>query len=428
MASNISGEIEMKLDKANATIRSQADELKKLRGEMKSTQVEAKKTGESMVKSGDSLNKHARRARSDLAVFGAQGRVIGQFAQGFTSLAGPVGLIGAAVMGVGVAWSAVSSEIEEAKKRAEEFKKSMDKLDEGAVKESGLRATEAQKSAESNIGLGLVYRDPEEYKREAQRKYGFTQEQAGGVLGAVMPAAKKIPKENREIFLRSIMDAVQVAQIGAGMDPVVAAKALASNPSAMMQARLGKRYDAGAKVASGAFGFRVTSDQIEENVNRQLKKPDLLDKMRAIQLETPKDPIATEFDRKRKKIEDDRKFLEKSIRGGDKAAEFLENQQKERRDMKVPFMKSMLGFDERSYATILEQSQSEERAKLAERIKAQNPDLEQKQVNVTIEALIETIRLNTLSNTELKKELEKNSAKTKENTGAANAAAGTGRE
>jgi len=386
-----------------------------------------------MEKSGDSLNKQARRARSDLAVFGAQGRVIGQFAQGFTSLAGPVGAIGAAVMGVGVAWSALSSEIEEAKKRAEEFKKSMDKLDEGAVKESGSRAAEAQKAAESNIGLGLVYRDPEEYKREAQRKYGFTQEQAGGILGAVMPTAKKIPKENREIFLQSVMNAVQVAQMGAGIDPVVAAKALASNPSAMMQARLGRRFDAGAKVASGAFGFRVTSEQIEENFGRQLKKPDLSDKMRELQLETPRDPVATEVDRRRKRIEVDRKALEKSIRGGEDAFKILEDQQKQLRSVKAPWYNTpfavSLGIrEERPDDEHILNAQrpliwdfAKQEKKLKTRLEEQNPEIAPDKIAEILSQMVEVLKLNIMSNSDLKKSIDKN-------VGATNAVTGTGRE
>jgi hypothetical protein len=418
MGNTVTGEIEMKYDKLQASYRAQAEELKKLRGEMKSTQAEAKKTGDSMEKSGDSLNKQARRARSDLAVFGAQGRVIGQFAQGFTSLAGPVGLVGAAVMGVGVAWSAVSSEIEEAKKRAEEFKKSMDKLDEGAVKESGSRATEAQKAAESNAGLALVYRDPEEMKREMQKKYGFTQEQAGGIMGATAGIVKKMPKENRETAMESIAMAVFAAQLGGSIDPVVAAKALASNPAAMMKARTRYPYDAASKVASGVYGYKTTPEEMKANLQAQLKKPEVIESFRERVMAAPKEPIAEPFDLERKRISNRRKFLEESLRSGDEAAKFLENQQKERRDMKVPFMKSLLGWDERSYGVDFEHFQSEDRKKLSQRLSEQNPDIAPDKIAAILSQMTEVIRLNTLSNAELKKSIDANNDKTKENTSA----------
>jgi hypothetical protein len=418
MGSTISGEIEMKLDKANATIARQAAELKKIRGEMKETQAEAKKTGESMEKSGDSLNKQARRARSDLAVFGAQGRVIGQFAQGFTSLAGPVGLIGAAVMGVGVAWSAVSSEIEEAKKRAEEFKKSMNKLDEGAVKESGSRATEAQKAAESNAGLALVYRDPEEMKREMQKKYGFTQEQAGGIIGATAGIVKKMPKENREIAMESIAMAVLAAQLGGGIDPVVSAKSLASNPSAMRKALNRYSYDAAARVTGGIMGFKITPEEMEANVQAQRKKPEVIESFRERVMGAPKEPIAEPFDLERKRIENRRKVLAGSLRGGDEAAKILEEQQKVLRENQPTFFQSLRGFDKRGVDLQLMSAQGEDREKLRARLSEQNPEIAPDKIAAILSQMTEVIMLNTLSNAELKKSIDANNDKTKENTSA----------
>jgi hypothetical protein len=428
MGSTISGEIEMKLDKANATIARQSAELKKIRGEMKETQAEAKKTGESMEKSGDSLNKQARRARSDLAVFGAQGRVIGQFAQGFTSLAGPVGLVGAAVMGVGVAWSAVSSEIEEAKKRAEEFKKSMDKLDEGAVKESGSRATEAQKAAESNAGLALVYRDPEEMKREMQKKYGFTQEQAGGIMGATAGIVKKMPKENREIAMESISMAVLAAQLGGGIDPVVAAKALASNPSAMMQARKRYSYDAAARVTGGIMGFKITPEEMEANVQAQRKKPEVIESFRERVMGAPKEPIAEPFDLERKRIENRRKVLVGSLRGGDEAVKLLEDQQKQLRDNQPSFMRSILGWEKRDVDFELRRDQGYDREKLRARLSEQNPDIQPSKITETINQLIDVLNLSVKTNAELKESIDKNAKNTKDLSGATNAATGIGRE
>lgn len=421
MASTISGEIEMNLSQANAQIRSQQAELKKLRGELKGTQVDSDKAG-------DSLNKQSRRARSDLAVFGAQGRVIGQFAQGFTSLAGPVGLVGAAVMGVGVAWNMVTSEIEEATKRAEEFKKSMKSIDDAAVKESASRAGGAITAAESNIGLGLTYRDPEEYKREAQRNYGFTQEQSGGIMSAVQKQASKQPKENREIFLESVMIAAQAAELGAEIDPVEAAKKLASDPVAMLRAQKRQRFSAVAKIASDTYGFRITAEQVEENARRQVKKPEIIEKKRAIQLGTPKDPMAEDFDMQRKRIDNNRKFIEKQLRGGEDVTKFLEKQSQELKDKKPTFMQSVRGFDERGVKFGLISQQQEERNALAQRLGEQNPELSQDKITAIISGLAETIRLNTLSNAELKKTIDDNNKKTGENTSATNAVTGIGRQ
>jgi hypothetical protein len=432
MASTISGEIEMNLSQANAQIRSQQAELKKLRSEMRGTQVDADKAG-------DSLNKQARRARSDLAVFGAQGRVMGQVAQGFTSLAGPVGLVGAAVMGVGVAWNLVTSEIEEATKRAEEFKKSMKAIDDAAVKESAGRAGGAITAAESNIGLGLTYRDPEEYKREAQRKYGFTQEQSGGIMSAVQKQASKIPKENREIFLDSIFRAVQAAELGAGIDPSEAAKKLAADPTAMMRARKGERFSSVAKIASDTYGYRITAEQVEANMSRQLKKPEILEKKRATQLETPRDPIAEDFDMQRKRIENNRKFIEKQLRGGEEVTKFLEKQDKELKDFKLPWYNTTFGemfSGEQDKSRVeyirgynnLRRSQEKEIPKLITRVGEQNPDLSQDEITAIISGLAETIRLNTISNAELKKTIDDNNKKTGENTSATNAVTGIGRQ
>lgn len=428
MASTISGEIEMNLSQANAQIRTQQAELKKLRTEMRGTQVDSDKAG-------DSLNKQARRARSDLAVFGAQGRVMGQFAQGFTSLAGPVGLVGAAVMGVGVAWNMVTSEIEEATKRAEEFKKSMKSVDDAAVKESAGRAGGAITAAESNIGLGLTYRDPEEYKREAQRKYGFTQEQSGGIMSAVQKQAAKIPKENREIFLDSIFRAVQVAELGAGIDPAEAAKKLAADTTAMMRARKGERFSSVAKIASDTYGYRITSEQVEANVNKQLKKPEILEKKRAIQLETPRDPMAEDFDMQRKRIDNNRKFLEKQLRSGEEVTKFLEKQRQELADRKPTWGESLRGFDERSVKLRMVTPQQEERQALAKRLGEQNPELSRDKIYEILNGLSKVLELSAMSNAELKKSIDEsnkltneNNKKTGENTSATNAVTGIGRQ
>ena len=428
MTTSVKGEIEMKLDQANAQIRAQQEELKKLRTEMKRTQKESDTTG-------DSLNKQARRARSDLSVFGAQGRVIGQFAQGFTSLAGPVGLIGAAVMGVGVAWSAVSSEIEEAKKRAEEFKKSMDKLDEGAVKESGSRATEAQKAAESNAGLALVYRDPEETKREMQKKYGFTQEQAGGIMGATAGIVKKMPKENREAAMESISMAVLAAQLGGGIDPVVSAKSLASNPSAMKKALNRYSYDAAARVTSGIMGFKITPEEMEANVQAQRKKPEVIESFRERVMGAPKEPIAEPFDLERKRIENRLKVLAGSLRGGDEAAKILEEQQKQMREFNTPWYKESLpelfgmrGQSPGAAQYYLGPEQSTQRSALEKRLSEQNPEIQPSKITETLNQLIDVLNLSVKTNAELKESIDKNAKNTKDLTGATNAVTGTGRE
>jgi hypothetical protein len=331
-------------------------------------------------------------------------------------------------MGVGVAWSAVSSEIEEAKKRAEEFKKSMDKLDEGAVKESGSRATEAQKAAESNAGLALVYRDPEEMKREMQKKYGFTQEQAGGIMGATAGIVKKMPKENRETAMESISMAVLAAQLGGGIDPVVAAKALASNPSAMMQARKRYSYDAAARVTGGIMGFKITPEEMEANVQAQRKKPEVIESFRERVMGAPKEPIAEPFDLERKRIENRRKVLAGTLRGGDEAAKFLEDQQKQLRENQPTFFQSLRGFDKRGVDLQLMSAQGEDREKLRARLSEQNPEIQPSKITETINQLIDVLNLSVKTNAELKESIDKNAKNTKDLSGATNAVTGIGRE
>jgi hypothetical protein len=424
MAVTVTGEIEMKYEKLQAAYRAQREELKKLKAEFKEAQAEAKKTGDSLDKAGDSLNKQARRARSDLAVFGAQGRVIGQFAQGFTSLAGPVGLVGAAVMGVGVAWSAVSSEIEEAKKRAEEFKKSMDKLDEGAVKESGSRATEAQKAAESNAGLALIYKDPEKIKRDVQKRFGFTQEQAGGIMAATSVQVRKLQPEKRDEAIQGIFTAALAAQLS-GIDPVAAAKELASNRPAMSAALKGADYKSASLIASSIYGFRVSPDEIKENASRQLKRQEIVTGLMERQMAAPKEPIASPFDIERKRIENRRKFLEGSIRSGDDAAKILEEQQKQLREFNTPWYKESLpelfgmrGQSPGAAQYYLGPEQAAQRTALEKRLSEQNPDVDPGKIAAILSEMTEVIRLNTLSNSELKKSLDANNDKTKENTSA----------
>jgi cell division protein FtsB len=383
-----------------------SEAYKKQSTELRKTASEAEKTTNKIRSMGGALN----------MIGGAGTGQIAQVAGSIGMLASPMGLMVGLTGAIAAGWGLVSSEIEAAEKRAENLSKSMKSIDEEARKASSGRATQAQGTVESNASLSLIYRDPQEYKRNAQEKYGFTQEQSGGIMSAVMPNAGKIPKENREIFLKSVFDAVQIAQLGAGINPVEAAKNLAADPTAMMHARWGRRAEAGARIASASLGFRVTPEQIAENTRRQIKKPEVLENIRENQLAAPKDPIATGFDMQRKRIENNRKFLENQLRGGPEALKFLEEQQKEKENIKVPFMKSVLGWDERSYGPLLEQTQSEERSKLTKRLADQNPDVSQDKIASILSLMTETIRLNTLSNVELKKSLDANSAKTTENT------------
>jgi hypothetical protein len=77
-----------------------------------------------------------------------------------------------------------------------------------------------------------------------------------------------------------------------------------------------------------------------------------------------------------------------------------------------------LGWDERSYGVDFEHFQSEDRKKLSQRLSEQNPDIAPDKIAAILSQMTEVIRLNTLSNAELKKSIDANNDKTKENTSA----------
>jgi hypothetical protein len=233
MASNISGEIEMKLDKANATIRSQADELKKLRGEMRSTQAEAKKTGESMEKSGDSLNKQARRARSDLAVFGAQGRVIGQFAQGFTSLLGPIGLIGGTVMAASYAWEKFDEHMKGVIARSVELGSTQRELNRSMNEDAAKLGEKRIAGSEGRAKLQGIYQgqDAEKLVTDTVQSTGIEEEIVRKVLIAVGPRAKRLTGADRANYLDKVFSTFKIANIGGGVESDKIVEDFAKNPS-----------------------------------------------------------------------------------------------------------------------------------------------------------------------------------------------------
>ena len=257
MATSISGEIEMKLDKANATIRSQADELKKLRSEMKSTQAEAKKTGESMEKSGDSLNKQARRARSDLAVFGAQGRVVGQLAQGFTSLLGPIGLIGGTVMAAGYAWEKFDEHMKGVIARSVELGSAQRDLNRSMNEDAAKLGEKRIAGSESRAKLQVMYpgQDAEKLVTDTVQGTGIEEEIVRKVLIAVGPKAKKLTGADRVNYLDKVFSTFKIANIGPGVPAEDIIKNIEKNKS------IGDIGSRAASIASETFGTRITKKE-----------------------------------------------------------------------------------------------------------------------------------------------------------------------
>jgi hypothetical protein len=149
--------------------------------------------------------------------------------------------------------------------------------------------------------------------------------------------------------------------------------------------------------------------------------------------------MAEDFDMQRKRIENNRKFIEKQLRGGEEVTKFLEKQDKELKDFKLPwynttFGEMFSGEQDRSRVEFirgyhnLRRSQEKKIPKLIASVGEQNPDLSQDKITAIISGLAETIRLNTLSNAELKKTIDDNNKKTGENTSATNAVTGIGRQ
>jgi hypothetical protein len=166
------------------------------------------------------------------------------------------------------------------------------------------------------------------------------------------------------------------------------------------------------------MGFKITPEEIEANVQAQRKKPEVIESFRERVMGAPKEPIAEPFDLERKRIENRRKMLVGTLRGGDEAAKFLEDQQKQLRENQPTFFQSLRGFDKRGVDLQLMSAQGEDREKLRARLSEQNPEIAPDKITAILSEMTEVIRLNTISNAELKKSIDANNDKTKENTSA----------
>jgi hypothetical protein len=250
MTTSVKGEIEMKLDQANAQIRAQQEELKKLRSEMKKTQKESDTTG-------DSLNKQARRARSDLAVFGAQGRVIGQFAQGFTSLIGPIGLIGGAVMAAGYAWEKFDEHMKGVIARSVELGSAQRDLSRSMNEDAAKLGEKRIAGSESRAKLQVMYpgQDAEKLVTDTVQGTGIEEEIVRKVLIAVGPKAKKLTGADRVNYLDKVFSTFKIANIGPGVPAEDIIKNIEKNKS------IGDIGSRAASIASETFGTRITKKE-----------------------------------------------------------------------------------------------------------------------------------------------------------------------
>ena len=259
MASEIKGEIEMNLAQANATIRAQNAEIKKLRTELKGTQVDADKAG-------DSLNKQARRARSDLAVFGAQGRLIGQAAQGLTSLVGPIGVVGGAVMGVSYAWEKLDEHMRSVIARGVEMKmmnydiaKSIHE-DQAKIGENIIKGT-PEKTRVSNLLSGIK---PETFINEMREKYGISKEDALQIVEAIGPSAqrKKVAKASK--YIEDAYAVADIARVAGGVSIKAISSSLVKIPS------ISDVYDKARQIIKEETGVPMTKAQTKEKYEKGL--------------------------------------------------------------------------------------------------------------------------------------------------------------
>jgi hypothetical protein len=414
--------LQFDLAQTEAALKKSQELVAKLREEVKKCKDESKNANETaakgynksatevrtLTKEVESGSGALRRMGGALNQIGGAGTgQIAQVAGAIGMLAtGPIGLVTVALSGVGIAWAAISSKIEEAKKRAEEFGKSIQKVNTEAVKQSadlGKSAT-SRDTIEAKARLGVTYAKPDETLRKMQEDFGYTEKENIGILTALQPRMRKIPKDQQQKTLTLVMNAIQAANIGAGVDPVDAAKGMIESPMAFSTAAAGQRYSSAAKVSSNLLGFRVPWEQIQARTEENVKSPALIESFREQRLAAKMLARPETVDIQRREIQTNREILEGSLRGGKPAGEIIEKQVEEQRKRGAPLGE---GRSTREYSEIL---------KLKETLQAQNPEAQWYQVQLFIDRLTTAIETNTLSNQELKKSLDENNAKTEENT------------
>jgi hypothetical protein len=171
---------------------------------------------------------------------------------------------------------------------------------------------------------------------------------------------------------------------------------------------------------------------MEANVQAQRKKPEVVESFRERVMGAPKEPIAEPFDLERKRIENRRKMLVGTLRGGDDAAKILEEQQKQLREFNTPWYKESLpelfgmrGQSPGAAQYYLGSEQSAQRSALEKRLSEQNPEIQPSKITETLNQLIDVLNLSVKTNAELKesidaskKSIDANNDNTKENTSA----------
>lgn len=277
MASEIKGEIEMNLAQANATIRAQEVELKKLRTALKGTQVDADKAG-------DSLNKQARRARSDLAVFGAQGRLIGQAAQGLTSLVGPIGVVGGAVMAAGYAWEKFDEHMKSVIARSVEMGATQREINRSMNEDAAKLAEKRLAGTEERAKLQTLYpgQDAEALVSGTVKASGIEEEIIRRVLIAVGPKAKKMSASDRAIYLDKVLGVFRIANIGGGVPAEDIIKDLGKTKA------IGDIGTRAARITSESSGTRITKNEV---VDAWVKNSQLLENQAKAKLARDKEEI-----------------------------------------------------------------------------------------------------------------------------------------
>jgi hypothetical protein len=250
MTTSVKGEIEMKLDQANAQIRAQQEELKKLRTEMKKTQSESNTTG-------DTLTKQAKNARRELSVFGAQGRVIGQFAQGFTSLLGPIGLIGGTVMATSYAWEKFDEHMKGVISRSVELGSAQRDLTRSMNEDAAKLGEKRISGSESRAKLQVMYpgQDAEKLVTDTVLNTGIEEDIIRNVLIAVGPRAKRLTVADRANYLDKVFATFKIANIGPGVPAEDIIKNIDKNKS------IGDIGSRAASIASETFGTRITKKE-----------------------------------------------------------------------------------------------------------------------------------------------------------------------
>lgn len=371
---------EAELAKAHQSIAKLKDEVKKYKDETKKANEEGSKGYEKQAaalrtnaQAIDQGTSALRRMGGALNQIGGQGTgQVAQLAGAIGMLTGPVGIAAAAVGGLTLIWEGYSNDMKEAKERTDRLKDSITALNQGAAKDSAKTGKGAADKAEENARLGLTYSDPEKLSKDIAKNYGMTEKQATGIMGTLAPKLQRVSPEKRNEILGNLLNTVQVARVGGGLDPEETAKRLSEDGSSSFgRAKSGNYYGAASRLLRDA-GFKINEKDLENRYQSNKKAPAMAAMLAARSLAAEPETTASDLGA----------FVEESQigafknqwRGGGAAVSAIEEQQKKIRatekEARGAWFKTRAQNrvnQERSQLTTLMQSE-------AEVLRAQNPE------------------------------------------------------